>query len=61
MHNGKLDEIYERIQESELVLVGLGEDFQYDWHILIEDERYHEIEEEIGDREEYVWIIPFLQ
>ena len=34
MHNGKLDEIYERIQESELVLVGLGEDFQYDWHIL---------------------------
>lgn len=61
MHDDKLREICEQVRESELVLVGLGEEFQYDWHILIEDERYHEIEEEIGDNEEYVWIIPFLQ
>lgn len=61
MGESRLPELYERVRSAELVLVGLGEAFQYDWNALTGDERYHEIEEEIGDREEYVWIIPFLQ
>ncbi len=56
-----MQEIYERVQEAELVLVGLGEDFQYDWRALTNDVRYREIEKEIGDNEDRVWIIPFLQ
>lgn len=61
MNDGRLREFYERIQDAEMVLVGLGEDFQYDWNALTEDERYREIEEEIGDNEEKIWIVPFLQ
>ena len=54
-------ELYERVQDAELVLVGLGEDFQYDWNALTEDERFREIEAEIGDNKERIWVIPFLQ
>ena len=61
MDNSRLQEIYERVQDAEFVLVGLGEDFQYDWNALTEDERFHEIEEEIDSNREYAWIIPFLQ
>lgn len=57
----RLEEIKERIQGAELVLVGLGEDFQYDWSALLEDGRYQEIEQEIGEGEQYIWIVPFLQ
>lgn len=56
-----LDEIKERVRDAELVLVGLGEDFQYDWNVLVQDARYQEIECEIGENEEHIWIIPFLQ
>ena len=56
-----MQEICERIRDAEFVLVGLGDEFQYDWNALTEDDRYHEIEQEIGDNQEYVWIIPFLQ
>lgn len=61
MEKEKLQELYAGIRDAELVLVGLGEDFQYDWSALSEDARYREIEEEISGREEYIWIIPFLQ
>lgn len=61
MKDSGLQELYKRVQDSEMVLVGLGEDFQYDWNALTEDKRYKEIEEEICGREEYIWIIPFLQ
>ena len=61
MNDGRLRELYERVQDAEMVLVGLGEDFQYDWNALTEDERYREIEEEIGGSEEKIWIVPFLQ
>lgn len=57
----RVKEIKEKIRDAELVLIGLGEDFQYDWRVLLQDERYQEIEQEIGDNEQYVWIIPFLQ
>ena len=51
----------EKIQDVELVLVGLGEECQYDWNVLLQDSRYQEIERETGDNEKYVWIAPFLQ
>ena len=61
MSGGELQELYERMQNAEMVLVGLGEAFQYDWNALVEDKRYREIENEIGDSEEKIWIVPFLQ
>lgn len=61
MKDSRLQEIYERVQDAEMVLVGIGENFQYDWDALTNDDRYREIEEEIGNDEERVWIIPFLQ
>ena len=60
MSDGALRGLYE-LKNAEMVLVGLGEDLQYDWNALTEDERYREIEKEIGNDEERVWIIPFLQ
>lgn len=60
MSEGALRELCE-LQNAEMVLVGLGEDLQYDWRALTEDKRYCEIEKEIGNDEERVWIIPFLQ
>lgn len=56
-----MQRIKERLKEAELVLVGLGEGFQYDWRALLLDARYQEISREIGDDERYVWIVPFLQ
>lgn len=56
-----LQELKKRIVDAEFVLVGFGEAFQYDWNVLLRDDRYREIEREIGDDENYVWIVPFLQ
>ena len=56
-----LQELRTRREDAELVLVGLGEGFQYDWGALLRDDRYREIEQEIGNEEKYVWIVPFLQ
>lgn len=56
-----MQELRKRIEDAELVLVGLGEAFQYDWGVLLQDDRYREIEQEIGDDENHVWIVPFLQ
>ena len=41
-----LQEIREKIKDVELVLVGLGEGFQYGWGALVQDDRYREIERE---------------
>lgn len=59
--NVKSQELREKIQDADLVLVGLGEECQYDWKALLQDKRYREIERETGDEERYVWIAPFLQ
>lgn len=56
-----LQELKERISAAELVLVGIGEEFQYDWSMLLQDARYREIEQELGDDGRYTWIVPFLQ
>lgn len=61
MESDRLRELYARLEDAELVLVGIGEDFQYDWSALSEDTRYREIETEIGSEETYRWIVPFLQ
>lgn len=61
MAGNDLQELYKRIEKSDRILLGIGEDFQYDWGGLIVDHRYQEIEKEIGDNQKYVWIIPFLQ
>ncbi|MCM1263866.1 MAG: hypothetical protein NC313_14235 [Butyrivibrio sp.] len=53
-------EILKQVEEAELVLVGIGEEFQYNWDILLQNSRYMEIEKEIEDKEGYGWIIPFL-
>lgn len=56
-----VSEIMDKAKDAELILVGIGEEFQYDWDILLGRKRYREIESEIGDNEEYKWIYPFLQ
>lgn len=61
MDDSRLQEIYKQVQDAEFVLVGLGEDFQYDWNALTKDGRFREIEEEISGNQEHIWIIPFLQ
>lgn len=61
MDNQIFEEMEQRLKDAELVLVGLGEAFQYDWNVLVQDARYQEIECEIGGDDQYIWIIPFLQ
>lgn len=61
MTEDRLQELIDRVDKSEKVLVGLGEEFQYDWSALKEDSRYQEIEQEIDGREDLIWIVPFLQ
>lgn len=61
MIDEKLQELCVQIGKADKVLLGIGEDFQYDWNKLIQDRRYQEIEAEIGMSEDYIWIIPFLQ
>lgn len=53
-------EILNKVNEAELILVGIGEEFQYNWDIFLKNERYMAIEKEIEEREGYKWIIPFL-
>lgn len=52
-----------KCEESDLLLIGIGEEFQYDWDILLNNLRYQEIEGEIEKEknQEHRWIVPFLQ
>ena len=59
--NDRVEEIKEKVNDAQMILIGIGEDFQYDWNLLLQDARYQEIEKEIGDNEQYIWIVPFLQ
>ena len=61
MEDNGLRQMHRQIERSDKILLGIGEEFQYDWDALIQDQRYQEIEAEIADREEYLWIIPFIQ
>lgn len=54
--------ISEKCKEADMVLIGLGEEFQYNWDFLIQNKRYQEIENELEkEGDTYRWIIPFLQ
>lgn len=61
MEDNGLRQMHRQIERSDKILLGIGEEFQYDWDALIQDQRYQEIEAEIADREEYLWITPFIQ
>ncbi|MCM1174699.1 MAG: hypothetical protein NC341_06565 [Blautia sp.] len=59
-------EIAGKCDEADMILIGIGEEFQYDWDILLQNERYQEIEKEIERKEkkekkEYRWVVPFIQ
>jgi len=54
-------DIRKEITDAEYVIVGIGELFGYDWKKLSCDKRYVELCEQIGDRSDLQWVIPFLQ
>ena len=61
-----LSEIAVKCNDADMVLIGIGEEFQYDWSILLKKERYLEIEKEIEQKEKdedkvYRWIVPYIQ
>ncbi|MCH5250981.1 MAG: hypothetical protein J1E98_13665 [Lachnospiraceae bacterium] len=51
-------ELLSKCNEADMILIGIGEEFQYDWNILLQNPRYMEIEKEIDEER---WIVPFLQ
>lgn len=57
----KLEDMTRKIEEADMILVGIGEAFQYDWHDLAQDLRFRRIEDEVGNDENKTWIVPFLQ
>lgn len=61
MINDGMQEMLESVNDADKVLIGIGEEFQYDWGVLVQDHRYQEIEAEIGEDNTYFWITPFLQ
>ena len=50
-------DISETIRKSDFVLIGLGEELQYDWNTMSENKRYNEI----AERQENEHIIQFCQ
>lgn len=57
----QIQKLKELIEKSDYIVVGIGEKFGYDWHSLEHDNRYMELCDEIGNRSELQWVIPFLQ
>mgnify|MGYP003591931664 CR=1 FL=1 len=49
--------MYEDINRSDFVLVGIGEEMQFDWNILSDDKRYNEIAEDKNAEA----VIPYFQ
>ena len=58
MING--DILKEKIEEAQLVLVGIGEEFNC-IEVLMKNERYLQIEEELKENDKYIWILPYVQ
>ncbi len=57
--NTYLADIKKKIEESELIVVGLGEE----WNISLttrNDERYQRIINDLKDAQEYRWILPYV-
>lgn len=53
--------VRDAVQDADMVLVGIGEAFAYDWDNLSENARYQEIERDILKDPANNWIVPFLQ
>lgn len=58
MLNG--DILKEKIADAQLVLVGLGEEFNCK-DVLMQNRRYQQIEAELREKEKYIWILPYVQ
>ena len=58
MING--DILKEKIEEAQLVLVDIGEEFNC-IEVLMKNERYLQIEEELKENDKYIWILPYVQ
>lgn len=56
-----LSELYVKCKASDMILVGIGEEFQYNWDLLIQNERFKEIEKELDEHEDFRWVVPFIQ
>ncbi len=54
-----LEEIKNACAEADLILVGIGERFSYNWDLLTEQEAYRALTENFTDDDR--WIVPFLQ
>lgn len=61
MTEDRMQTLLKSIEEADKVLIGIGEEFQYDWSALVQDHRYQEIETEIEENKDHLWINPFLQ
>lgn len=54
------DVLKEKIAEAQLVLVGIGEEFNCK-EVLMGNERYLQIEAELKENDKYIWILPYVQ
>lgn len=50
----------EKVNESQMVLVGVGEEFEGK-NYLRQEPRYLQLEAELKENEEWMWILPYLQ
>lgn len=50
----------EKIEEAQLVLVGVGEEFECK-EFLMNNSRYLQVENELKEHSEYIWILPYIQ
>lgn len=50
----------QKVEEAQLVLVGVGEEFN-GMQMLRKNSRYQEIEEELSQRKDYIWMLPYIQ
>lgn len=55
-----MNQMINDINEADLVLIGIGEQFRYQWHMLETDQRYVEIINEVEQKTEYEVILPYL-
>lgn len=56
-----VENVKNTINDSDYVLVGIGELFGYDWKLVESDERYQELFEVINEDRSLEWLLPYLQ
>lgn len=50
-----------KLEEADLILIGIGSSFQYDWHLIGCDATYSKFVEEVEESTEYDQFLSFLQ